>query len=129
MIASGLKKKLETCLTAEACKTSIKQNVDELIKMDHLFFLEAVFLHYHFDDLMEERMFSLMLEVAPALGDRRVLAKAVTAARQLSVGPACTAQKNTQSDTQHAANALLDTSTSSAPTSAELAQMSNWMIL
>jgi hypothetical protein len=66
--------------------------------------------------MMEEKMRNLMLEVTPAIGERRVLANAVVAARALSVGPTCLAQKKSiQDDMMNAANALLDISTSSSP--------------
>ena len=51
-------------------------------------------------------MRSMMLEITPPPGERRVLSKAVAASRALSVGPVCMAQKkNIQSDMMNAANA------------------------
>ena len=75
-------------------------------------------------------MRSLMLEITPAAGERRVLSKAMIAARALSVGPVCMAQrKNIQSDMQNAANALLNISTSASPSAKELSAMSCWMLM
>ena len=123
-----LGKKMVSCTSSESAKTIVKNNLEELVKMDEFFWQEASFLEEFYDQMMEEKMRNLMLEVTPAIGERRVLAKAVVAARALSVGPTCCAQKKSiQDDMMNAANALLDISTSSSPTSKELASMSMWM--
>ena len=125
-----LENKMETCLSAESANVIVKANLEELLKMDEFFFLEVAFLLDHFDGLMEEHMRSMMLEITPPPGERRVLSKAVAASRALSVGPVCMAQKkNIQSDMMNAANALLDISTSAAPSAQELAAMSCWMVM
>ena len=83
--------------------------------MDELFWLESTSLFDFYDQLMEEKMRSLMLEITPGPNERRVLSKAVGAARMLSVGPVCMSQKKIiQDDMQNAANALLDISTSAS---------------
>ena len=75
-------------------------------------------------------MRSLMLECLPDIGEKRSIAKAVPAARALSVGPVCLSQAaHIQTDMVNAANALLDVSTSSSPTGKELSQMTTWLVL
>ena len=71
-----------------------------------------------------------MLEVCPEPNERRVLAKAVVAARQLACGPVAMAQRaNIQNDMTNAANALLDISTSAPPSANELSKMTMWIQL
>ena len=56
------------------------------------------------------------------------LAKACTAARTLATGPVAMAQRQSViDDLSNAANALLDISTCSGPTAAELQAMSHWL--
>ena len=121
--------KMKGVTSAVKAKDIVRSNSDELIRMDEYFGLELEFLMNHFDALMEDRMRNLMLEVAPSPGEKRILSKAVAAARQLSVGPLALAQKTSiQTDMTTAANAILDMSTGSSPTSKELSQMTTWLL-
>ena len=120
--------KLEGWVSVETCKKTVATYYDDLIMMDKHFWLEASFLQEHFDSLIEAHMRSCMLDVMPAAGEKRVMAKACTAARTLATGPVAMAQrKSVIDDLSNAANALLDIGTCSGPTKDELQAMSHWL--
>ena len=54
-----------SCSSSESAKTIVKNNLEELVKMDEFFWLESTFLFDFYDQLMEEKMRSLMLEITP----------------------------------------------------------------
>ena len=123
-----LANKLEGWVSVETCKKTVAKYYDDLIKMDKHVLLEASFLQEIVDSLIEAHMRSCMLDVMPAAGEKRVMAKACTAARTLATGPVAMAQrKSVIDDLSNAANALLDISTCSGPTAAELQAMSHWL--
>ena len=127
---SGCRTKTEHCCSSESVKKIVRAHEQDLMKMDETSFLKMDFLHNHYDNMMENNMRNLMLEICPDPNERRVLAKAVVAARQLACGPTTMAQRaNIQSDMTNAANALLDISTSSGPTGKELSKMTMWIQL
>ena len=112
----------------ESCKKTVAKYYDELIRLDKNFWLEASFLQEHVDSLIEAHMRSCMLDVMPAASEKRVMAKACSAARTLATGPVAMAQrKSVIYDLSNAANALLDISTCSGPTKDELQAMSHWL--
>ena len=57
--------KTEQCTSIASCKKVVKDNLEELCKMDSNFWMEWMFLSEHYDSRMEEHMRSLMLEVLP----------------------------------------------------------------
>ena len=120
--------KLQGWVTAESCKKTVTKFLPDLLKMDKEFWMEQQFLEEHYDNLIETRMRDLMLEILPRAGDKRSLLKAVTAARHLSVGPLCMAQRKSVIDEMSsAANCLLDISQAQGPSLAQLGKMSHWI--
>jgi hypothetical protein len=120
--------KLQGWVTAESCKKTVTKFLPDLLKMDKEFWMEQQFLEEHYDNLIETRMRDLMLEILPRAGDKRSLLKAVTAARHLSVGPLCMAQrKSVVDEMSSAANCLLDISQAQGPSLAQLGKMSHWI--
>ena len=120
--------KLQGWVTAESCKKTVTKFLPDLMKMDKEFWMEQQFLVEHYDGLIQTRMRDLMLEILPKASEKRSLHKAVTAARHLSVGPLCMAQrKSVVDEMSSAANCLLDISQAQGPSLAQLEKMSHWI--
>ena len=104
------------------------KDIDDLIKLDKNFWLEATPLMENDDSLIDGHMRNCMLDVLPNVGEKRVLTNACTAARTLATGPVAMAQrKSVIGDLSNAANAILDISSCSGPTAAELGAISHWL--
>ena len=63
-----------------------------MLKLDNICWLDIKFLTKRVDAAIDSHCKSCLLAVAPEPGERRVLAKALVAARQLTSGPTVTAQ-------------------------------------
>ena len=102
--------------------------MEDLIKLDKHFWLEASFLMDQSDSLIEGHMRSCMLDVLRNGGKKGMLTKACMAARTLATGAVAMAQRKSVIDNLgNAANALLDISMCSGPTAKELGAMSHWL--
>ena len=110
-------------------KRLVKLNSEELRKLDKNWWLDELFVHNQFDELVRERLKKCPMALLPEVGARSSMGRAVLAARTLCTGDVVTAQMPPlQRELTSACNLLQDISEGKGPTPASAATFGHFAL-
>lgn len=115
-------------LTVETCRRTIRQNMQELKRLDaNGFWMDSAFLNDSYDNLIEAHCKDLVLALVQEGKHMQSIQKAEVAGRLLLSGDVFTAQKmSLQRELKGALNLLTEIYSGRGPTAQEAARMSLW---